>query len=113
MSCRGTYHTRVRINLVAQNDSCKQVNKSHPTSVCVCNRGGAKKDSSDEKEKEKRGDDYEAAEKRIFEAEKHAVEVVEKAIEDEVDTIFHGMPHHEKKEEESKKKEKPVKVAKR
>jgi len=62
---------------------------------------------------EKRVDDYEAAEKRIFDAEKHVVEVVEKAIEGEVETIYHDMTRHEKKQEDSKKKEKPVKIAKR
>ena len=63
----------------------------------------------------KRQDDYEAAEERIFQAEKDAVSAIEKAIEDEVETIYHDMPHHEKKEEETtkKKKEKPSKATKR
>jgi glutamyl-tRNA reductase len=61
-------------------------------------RGGGKKETdADERE-----DDYEAAERRIFEAEKNAIERVEKAIEDEVETFYHEMPHHEKKENISK-----------
>lgn len=73
-------------------------------------RGGSNKES----EGEKRVDDYEAAEKRIFQAEKHAVEVVEKAIEDEVGTLYREMPHHKKEEESlTEKKKKVVKVAKR
>jgi hypothetical protein len=55
------------------------------------------------------------AEERIFQAEKDAVNAIEKVIEDEVETIYHELPHHEKKEEDSKKKkkEKPVKLAKK
>lgn len=77
--------------------------------LCFRRCGGNK----DEIEEEKTVDDYEAAEERIFEAEKHAVEAVEKAIEGEVETMFHELPHREKKDDEKKGKDKAVTLAKK
>lgn len=71
---------------------------TNPFCDCLC------RDENDEK-----NDDYEVAEDKIFKAVENAEkkvlsaahkaeQAVEKAIEDEVETIYHEMPHHEKKE---------------